>query len=80
MSATVSLLVFNWTGMHQIFANDSKEIQNILELKRHLSKPVKNLDEDNDHEEKSNNDGESVGINHSQIRHLFLDALPTQEC
>ena len=34
MGATVSLLVFNWTGMHQIFANDSKEIQNVLELKR----------------------------------------------
>ena len=34
MSATVFLLVFNWTGMHQIFANDSKEIQNVLELKR----------------------------------------------
>ena len=34
MSATVSLLVFNWTGMYQIFANDSKEIQNVLELKR----------------------------------------------
>ena len=34
MSATVSLLVFNWTGMHQLFANDSKEIQNVLELKR----------------------------------------------
>ena len=34
MSATVFLLVFNWTGMHQIFANDSKGIQNVLELKR----------------------------------------------
>ena len=34
LSATVFLLVFNWTGMHQIFANDSKEIQNVLELKR----------------------------------------------
>ena len=34
MSASVFLLVFNWTGMHQIFANDSKEIQNVLELKR----------------------------------------------
>ena len=34
MSATVSLLVLNWNGMHQIFANDSKEIQNVLELKR----------------------------------------------
>ena len=34
MSAIVSLLVFNWTGMHQIFANDSKGIQNVLELKR----------------------------------------------
>lgn len=28
------MLVFNWNGMHQIFANDSKEIQNVLELKR----------------------------------------------
>ena len=34
MSATVFLLIFNWTGMHQIFANDSKEIQNVLGLKR----------------------------------------------
>ena len=34
LSATVFLLVFNWTGMHQIFANDSKEIQNVLELKQ----------------------------------------------
>ena len=34
LSATVFLLVFNWTGMHQIIANDSKEIQNVLELKR----------------------------------------------
>ena len=34
MSASVFLLVFNWTGMHQIFATDSKEIQNVLELKR----------------------------------------------
>ena len=34
LSATVFLLVFNWTGMHQIFANDSKEIQNVLELIR----------------------------------------------
>ena len=34
LSATVFLLVFNWTGIHQIFANDSKEIQNVLELKR----------------------------------------------
>jgi len=34
MSASVFLLVFNWTGIHQIFANDSKEIQNVLELKR----------------------------------------------
>ena len=34
MSATVFFLVFNWTGMHQIFANDSKEIQNVLKLKR----------------------------------------------
>ena len=34
LSATVFLLVFNWTGMHQIFANDSKGIQNVLELKR----------------------------------------------
>ena len=34
LSATFLLLVFNWTGMHQIFANDSKEIQNVLELKR----------------------------------------------
>ena len=34
LRATVFLLVFNWTGMHQIFANDSKEIQNVLELKR----------------------------------------------
>ena len=34
MSATVFLLVFNWTGMHKIFANDSKGIQNVLELKR----------------------------------------------
>ena len=34
ISATVFLLVFNWTGMHQLFANDSKEIQNVLELKR----------------------------------------------
>jgi len=34
LSATVFLLVFNWTGMHQIFANDSKEIQNVLELNR----------------------------------------------
>lgn len=34
MSATVFLLVFNWTGMHQNFATDSKEIQNVLELKR----------------------------------------------
>ena len=34
LSATVFLLVFNWTGMRQIFANDSKEIQNVLELKR----------------------------------------------
>ena len=34
LSATVFLLVFNWTGIHQIFANDSKEIQNVLELNR----------------------------------------------
>ena len=34
MSASVFLLVFNWTGMHQIFANYSKGIQNVLELKR----------------------------------------------
>ena len=34
MSATVFLLVFNWTEIHQIFANDSKEIQNVLELNR----------------------------------------------
>ena len=34
LRATVFLLVFNWTGMHQIFANDSKGIQNVLELKR----------------------------------------------
>ena len=34
LSTTVFLLVFNWAGMHQIFANDSKEIQNVLELKR----------------------------------------------
>ena len=34
MSATVFWLVFNWTGMHQNFATDSKEIQNVLELKR----------------------------------------------
>ena len=34
MNATVFWLVFNWTGMHQNFANDSKEIQNVLELKR----------------------------------------------
>ena len=34
LSATVFFLVFKWTGMHQIFANDSKEIQNVLELKR----------------------------------------------
>ena len=34
MSATVFLLVFNWTGIHHIFANDSKEIQNVLELNR----------------------------------------------
>ena len=34
MSASVFLLVFNWTWMHQIFANDSKGIQNVLELKR----------------------------------------------
>ena len=33
-SVAVFLLVFNWTGMHQIFATDSKEIQNVLELKR----------------------------------------------
>ena len=34
LSATFFLLVFNWTGMHQNFANDSKEIQNVLEFKR----------------------------------------------
>ena len=34
LSATVFLLIFNWAGIHQIFANDSKEIQNVLELKR----------------------------------------------
>ena len=34
MSATVFLLVFNWTVIHHIFANDSKEIQNVLELNR----------------------------------------------
>ena len=34
LGAAVFLLVFNWTGMHQLFANDSKEIQNVLELKR----------------------------------------------
>ena len=34
LSATVFLLVFNWTVIHQIFANDSKEIQNVLELNR----------------------------------------------
>ena len=34
LSTIVFLLVFNWTGMHQIFANDSKEIQKVLELKR----------------------------------------------
>ena len=34
LSATVFLLVFNLTGLQQIFANDSKEIQNVLELKR----------------------------------------------
>ena len=34
LNVTVFLLIFNWAGIHQIFANDSKGIQNVLELKR----------------------------------------------